>query len=119
MFTSLGHFDPLNPGHVSFYKSDYLDARADAGEPPLLLHETSLPSPAPAPAASPDSLCDLFRRHAPALHALAAPEPSLRLRYREILCPAPAPASCLARRRLSLGRRPQLGNLVLDSNLVI
>merc|ERR1712150_393999 len=91
--TSQGHFDPLDQGHLSFYKGDYLAART--GHP---------------------SACSLL---APQVHALHAPEPSLRVHYQELTCHQLSPrteqeSSCRLRRERSFGTRAQLASLLLS-----
>jgi len=111
--TSQGHFDPLDQGHLSFYKGDYLAARA--GHPlPLITSEQQLPESTDTPGHP--SACSLL---APQVHALHAPEPSLRVHYQELTCHQLSPrteqeSSCRLRRERSFGTRAQLASLLLS-----
>ena len=110
--TSLGHFDNLNYHHISFYKSDYLQARS-LTQVPVISTEAELSDSAPR---TRDNLCSLFH----SLHSITAPEPSLRLRYEEIFCDqerleTKEMKSCQVRRTRSFGRRSQLAEMVMSS----
>ena len=101
--TSQGHFDPLDTGHVSFYKEDYLAARG-LMPLPLLTKEAALP---PATAPGPPACSALGASSS--LHTLAAPEPGLRLRYQEVTCS----------RHLAGGERARYTQPVLVLELVL
>lgn len=114
--SSHGHFDSLSQSHVSFYKSDYLQARRVLPLPVLqsekdLLdraHLSSLP-------ANSNHICDIIRLSL-GVHVLRAPEPSLRLRYEEVVCEGlefQQLEGCRQRRTRSLGTRAQLAIRVL------
>ena len=110
--TSIGHFDPHNYGHVSFYKSDYLLAREQSGGE-VITHESQLRDQSPG---SEEDLCALFRRHQN-VHALRAPDPSLMLRYEEINCDlsqGDEKTKCLLRNQRSFAKRKTLATIVLD-----
>eukprot|EP00092_Neocalanus_flemingeri_P016071 GFUD01017395.1.p1 GENE.GFUD01017395.1~~GFUD01017395.1.p1 ORF type:complete len:741 (-),score=176.09 GFUD01017395.1:98-2320(-) len=124
--TSLGHFDTLNLNHLSFYKSDYVQARALL-QFPLVKQESQLvdkdgvlPDGHLHLPPDHDQLCTLLTHSTVnTLHTLTAPEPSLRLRYEEIFCDQQNWAvqeveRCLVRRRRSLARRSQLAEMVID-----
>ena len=111
--TSLGHFDNLNHHHISFYKSDYLQARS-LTQVPLISTEAELSD---SPPRRRDNLCSLFHSF---IHSITAPEPSLRLRYEEIFCDQDRletkdMKNCQVRRRRSFGRRSQLAEMVMSS----
>jgi len=111
--TSLGHFDNLNHHHISFYKSDYLQARS-LTQVPLISTEAELSD---SPPRRRDNLCSLFHSF---IHSITAPEPSLRLRYEEIFCDQDRletkdMKNCQVRRTRSFGRRSQLAEMVMSS----
>ena len=111
--TSLGHFDPLDQGHLSFYKQDYLAARA-AHPLPIITSEQQLPESTDTPGHP--AGCSLL---AGQVHALQAPEPSLRVHYQEITCQHLSPETeqertCQLRRERSFGSRVQLASLLLS-----
>jgi len=122
--TSLGHFDTFNTNHISFYKTNYLQARTLL-KFPLVKQESQLVDKANAAGSSllpaeKDRLCNIFSLSS--VHTLTAPEPSLRLRYEEIFCENEMGIAeekvdtdrCLVRRRQSLARRSQLAEMVMD-----
>ena len=81
--TTAGHFDELNNGHVSFYKTDYIKARSSLSKQ-LIKHESELEEERREEETS-SNLC-LVLRQEKSLHALRAPDPSLMLRYEEVFC---------------------------------
>ena len=81
--TTAGHFDELNNGHVSFYKTDYIKARSSLSKQ-LIKHESELEEDRREEETS-SNLC-LVLRQEKSLHALRAPDPSLMLRYEEVFC---------------------------------
>jgi len=117
--TSLGHFDTLNNHHISFYKGDYLQARASL-DFSVLKSEAELCDKQEAYNRLPEEknrLCALFQKNK--IHTLTAPDPSLRLRYEEIFCDKETMSSvelsrCLVRRTRSFGKRSQLAEMVLS-----
>jgi len=111
--TSQGHFDPLDQGHLSFYKQDYLAARSGL-HLPILSSEQQLPESKETP--SHPTACSVLAHK---VHTLHAPEPSLRVHYQEISCQHLTPnteqeTSCKLRRERSFGTRAQLAGLVLS-----
>ena len=116
--TTAGHFDELNNGHVSFYKTDYIKARSRLSKQ-LIKHESELEEEQKEDETS-SNLC-LVLRQEKSLHALRAPDPSLMLRYEEVFCEQkydPAKLElCHIRRRRSLARRRTLASLLLDKGI--
>ena len=94
-----GYFDSLNQEHISFYKADWDRARSVSGLA--------------------GSLQELFSKGS--YHRLVVVEPGLHLRYEDVLCDQQVRQEerrrCVLRRRRSLGRRSQLGALILEKGL--
>jgi len=117
--TTAGHFDELNNGHVSFYKTDYLKARASLSKQ-VIKHESELEEERREKEETMDNLC-LVLRQVNSLHTLRAPDPSLMLRYEEVTCDNISDPVmlevCQVRKRRSLARRRTLASLLLDKGL--
>jgi len=131
--TSIGHFDNMNHHHFSFYKSDYqyvrgkLDIASVVKEEELFTSHQLKEFPMEV-----FRLSALFQKYgylrtgdgavqnSKSLHVLRAPEPSLRLRYKKVLCSDATPnqvhADCLRAMRSSLGTRGQLAQLFLEEH---
>lgn len=116
--TTAGHFDQLNNGHVSFYKTDYLKARSGLTKE-LIKHESELEEERRERDMLSDNLC-LVLEQARSLHTLRAPDPSLMLRYEEVNCDNISDLVklelCQVRRRRSLGRRRNLAQEFLGGD---
>ena len=117
--TTAGHFDELNNGHVSFYKTDYIKARSRLSKQ-LIKHESELEEERQEEDETRSNLC-LVLRQEKSLHALRAPDPSLMLRYEEVFCEQKYDTAkleqCHIRRRRSLARRRTLASLLLDKGI--
>jgi len=131
--TSIGHFDNMNHHHFSFYKSDYqyvrgkLDIASVVKEEELFTSHQLKEFPMEV-----FRLSALFQKYgylrtgdgavqnSKSLHVLRAPEPSLRLRYKKVLCSDATPnqvhTDCLRAMRSSLGTRGQLAQLFLEEH---
>ena len=112
--TSAGHFDSYNTDHVSFYKSDYMQARQELSVP-IVKHESDLSDTVDTD--HDEDLCSVFRQYKP-VHALRAPDPSLLLRYEEVTCDRPMSPdkqnNCKVRKLRSFAKRKTLSSMVLD-----
>ena len=117
--TTAGHFDNFNTGHVSFYKSDYLQARQSGGGDSVIKHESELKDKHEEDDEDDGDLCQMFRRQNN-LHALRAPDPGLLLRYEEVTCDESVIKDsdkmqlCKLRNQRSFARRKTLAMMVLD-----
>merc|ERR1712079_400542 len=101
----------------SFYKTDYLKARASLSKQ-VIKHESELERREKEETM--DNLC-LVLRQVNSLHTLRAPDPSLMLRYEEVTCDNISDPVmlevCQVRKRRSLARRRTLASLLLDKGL--